>query len=70
MPEGLNEYEQRVFESAKYFTAVRGFNGGRTTHEFDTYEEACEYADAFAIKGRTMIYAVDVLNRTAHIGNR
>jgi len=65
----LTPHEQKVLDSAAYFTAVRGRQTlNRTRVVFPSIVDAVAYADGHG-DGRTMIYAVTAEGRDAHIRN-
>ena len=61
-------HSQFCFDTAIYFTAVRGFGRNRTRNDFTKYADAIRYADTYQ-DTRTMIYAVNDLGNSAHLHN-
>lgn len=61
-------YEEKIFNEATYFVAVRGKGKHRIRTECTTFNEAKEFGSNHSDK-RTMIYAVNELGSAAHICN-
>lgn len=61
-------YEEKIFNEATHFVAVRRISGIKTRAEFKGLDEAKEYGTSFGDK-RTMIYAVNEIGSSAHICN-
>lgn len=61
-------YEEKIFNEATYFVAVRRVAGIKTRAEFKNIEDAKEYGTSFGDK-RTMVYAVNDHGSAAHICN-
>lgn len=61
-------YEEKIFNEATYFVAVRGKGTNRTRTECNTFNEAKECGSQYS-DTRTMIYAVNELGSAAHICN-
>lgn len=66
--ETIDDFEQHCRDRAAYWTAVRGRAHNRTRETFENYHLAREYAAGFG-DGRTMLYAVTLEGRSAHIEN-
>jgi len=65
----LDSRQTYCLENAIYFTAIRGrIPSKRTRMQFDTIEEAKQYALSFG-DGCTMIYAVTAKGASDHITN-
>lgn len=65
----VTPHEEFCFNTAVYFTGIRGRTPKhRTREEFDSFQEAIDYATTFNDK-RTMIYAVNAVGNNAHICN-
>ena len=65
----LTAHEELCLRTADHFVAVRGRTpSDRTREDFASLPEAQAYASAIG-DGRTMIYAVTALGRSAHITN-
>ena len=62
------KYEEKIFNEATYFVAVRRVAGIKTRAEFKVLDEAKEYGTSFGDK-RTMVYAVNEHGSAAHICN-
>ena len=62
------EYEEKIFNEATHFVAVRRVAGVKTRAEFKLLDEAKEYGTSFGDK-RTMLYAVNEHGSAAHICN-
>ena len=63
-------WEQHCLTNAQYFTAIRGSRPSqRIRKEFDTLDQAIEYAEKTYGDNRTMIYAVTETGSHAHIQN-
>lgn len=64
-----NSNEDHCLKNAEHFTAVRGRAAkDRIKAQFKTMHDAEEFASSFG-DGRTMIYAVCIDGRSAHIRN-
>lgn len=61
-------YEEKIFNEATHFVAVRRVAGIKTRAEFKVLDEAKEYGTSFGDK-RTMVYAVNEHGSAAHICN-
>lgn len=61
-------YEEKIFNEATYFVAVRRVASIKTRAEFKVLDEAKKYGTSFGDK-RTMIYAVNKQGSSAHICN-
>lgn len=64
----LNAHEQKCFENATGFTAVRGIGAKRTRRDFELFADVEAYANQFGDK-RTMVYAITEIGHNAHICN-
>jgi hypothetical protein len=65
----LDSRQTYCLDNALYFTAIRGRRPiSRTRVQFDTIDEAKEYATQFG-DGCTMIYAVTAKGSSDHITN-
>jgi hypothetical protein len=61
-------YEEKIYNEATHFVAVRRVAGIKTRAEFKVFDEAKEYGTSFGDK-RTMVYAVNEHGSAAHICN-
>ena len=61
-------YEEKIYNEATHFVAVRRVAGIKTRAEFKVLDEAKEYGTSFGDK-RTMVYAVNEHGSAAHICN-
>jgi hypothetical protein len=61
-------YEEKIFNEATHFVAVRRVAGTKTRAEFKNIDDAKEYGTSFGDK-RTMVYAVNDHGSAAHICN-
>lgn len=61
-------YEEKIFNEATHFVAVRRVAGIKTRAEFKNIDDAKEYGTSFGDK-RTMVYAVNDHGSAAHICN-
>jgi hypothetical protein len=61
-------YEEKIFNEAAYFVAVRGKGANRIRTECTSFNEAKACGSNHSDK-RTMIYAVNELGSAAHICN-
>lgn len=61
-------HSQFCFDTAIYFTAVRGYGRNRIREDFTKYDQAIQFASGYNDK-RTMIYAVNDLGNSAHLHN-
>ena len=67
-PKIQTPHEQFCFDTATHFTACRGIGVSRTKRTFDTWPDAVTYAKSHG-DGRTMLYAINDLGNSAHVGN-
>ena len=62
------DYERKIYEERTHWVCVRGRGKNRVRHECKTELDVANYCVQFA-DNRTMVYAVNEHNSSAHICN-